>query len=220
MGFFLGLDLGQTKDYTALAIIEPVLPPPSRVIDPESGRERLVEAKERPALHVRHLERFPLGTRYPKIVTAVGERLHALPEDKKRPRLIVDKTGVGAPVVDLFVEAGLRPVAITITGMGEPTKVPGGWNVPKRDLVSVVQAMLQTSRLRFAEALPDVTTLTSELTNFQYKITAAANDVYGAWREGQHDDLVLAVALATWFAEAVPRGPVYREYDAYSQVTY
>ena len=28
-----------------------------------------------------------------------------------------------------------------------------------------------------------------------------AHDSYGAWREGQHDDLVLAVALAVWFAE-------------------
>jgi hypothetical protein len=27
------------------------------------------------------------------------------------------------------------------------------------------------------------------------------HDSYGQWREGQHDDLVLAVALATWWAE-------------------
>lgn len=220
MGFVIGLDLGQAKDYTALAIIEPVLPPPTRVIDPESGRERLVKPKERPALHVRHLERFPLGTRYPKIVTAVGERLHALPTGEQRPALIVDKTGVGAPVVDLFVEAELKPIAITITGLGEPTEVPGGWNVPKRDLVSVVQATLQTSRLRFAEALPDVTTLTSELTNFQYKITNRGNDIYGAWREGTHDDLVLAVALAVWYVEAAPRRPTHDEYDAYSTISY
>jgi hypothetical protein len=27
------------------------------------------------------------------------------------------------------------------------------------------------------------------------------HDSYGQWREGQHDDLVLAVALAAWWAE-------------------
>ena len=32
------------------------------------------------------------------------------------------------------------------------------------------------------------------------KITAAANDTYNA-REGQHDDLVLALALACWAGE-------------------
>jgi hypothetical protein len=37
--------------------------------------------------------------------------------------------------------------------------------------------------------------------DFQVKITAAANEVFGVWREGQHDDLVLAVAIAAWLAE-------------------
>jgi hypothetical protein len=38
--------------------------------------------------------------------------------------------------------------------------------------------------------------------NFRVKIDPlTAHDSYGAWREGQHDDLVLAVALAVWFAE-------------------
>jgi hypothetical protein len=41
--------------------------------------------------------------------------------------------------------------------------------------------------------------LTGELETFQVKITAAANDVYGTWREGTHDDMVLATALAAWY---------------------
>lgn len=36
--------------------------------------------------------------------------------------------------------------------------------------------------------------------SFQVKITDAGNDTYGAWRDGTHDDLVLAVALACWAA--------------------
>ncbi len=50
--------------------------------------------------------------------------------------------------------------------------------------------------------------LVRELENFRVKITAAANETFGAWREGQHDDLVIAVALACWLAEREPRwGP-------------
>jgi hypothetical protein len=33
------------------------------------------------------------------------------------------------------------------------------------------------------------------------KITLAAHETFGAWREGQHDDLLLAAALAGWWAE-------------------
>jgi hypothetical protein len=47
-------------------------------------------------------------------------------------------------------------------------------------------------------SLPEAVTLTRELESFQVKITESAHDTYGAWREGAHDDLVLAVALALW----------------------
>ena len=49
--------------------------------------------------------------------------------------------------------------------------------------------------------LPETPTLTAELAGFQMKVTAAGHDQYGAWREGAHDDLVLAVALAVWYGE-------------------
>jgi hypothetical protein len=39
------------------------------------------------------------------------------------------------------------------------------------------------------------------------KITAAANETFAAWREGAHDDLVLAVALACWHADRAPALP-------------
>jgi len=37
--------------------------------------------------------------------------------------------------------------------------------------------------------------------NFRYKITQASNLTYESWREGAHDDLVLALSLAVWEAE-------------------
>jgi hypothetical protein len=49
--------------------------------------------------------------------------------------------------------------------------------------------------------MPEAATLVKELHNFQVKITAAANEVFGTWRHGVHDDLVLAAALACWQAE-------------------
>ena len=46
--------------------------------------------------------------------------------------------------------------------------------------------------------------LVNEPLNLQVKITSAANDVRGAWREGTHDDLVLVVALTCWWVSVGP----------------
>ena len=44
--------------------------------------------------------------------------------------------------------------------------------------------------------------LKEELLNFKMKINVATgHDSYEAWREGEHDDLVLAAALAVWAAD-------------------
>ena len=121
----------------------------------------------------------------------------------KQPTLAVDAPGLGAPGVDLFkaerMAATLEP--IQITGGSDVTNEHGVTRVPKRDLVSTAQVALQNDRLKIVPTLPDAQTLTRELQNFQVKITDNAHDTYGAWREGTHDDLVLAVALALWMGE-------------------
>jgi hypothetical protein len=121
--------------------------------------------------------------------------------------LTVDATGVGPPVVDMFRAAGLDPIAVTITGGHAASLVARRrWNVPKRDLIAVVQILLQSGRLRFAARLPEAAVLRRELANFRVRITESANDTYAAWRENEHDDTVLALALACWTAErGLPR---------------
>ena len=42
--------------------------------------------------------------------------------------------------------------------------------MPKRDLVSLMQVLLQTQRLKVAEGLPDAAVLVEELLNFRVKI--------------------------------------------------
>ncbi len=187
--YHVGLDLGQAADYTALAVVE---------WTPD-------------ALKVRHLQRFSLGTVYPEIVGAVEGLMSRLPE---YPELAVDATGVGRPVVDLLRARGLRFDAVTITGGDTATHDGRDWRVPKRDLVGAVAVPLQTGRLKIARGLPDAATLTRELLNFKVTIDPkTAHDSYASWRESDHDDLVLAVALAVWSAErlggcVVPNDPL------------
>lgn len=192
--FLVGLDLGQVNDYSALAVAE----------------QRRAAPDQKATYHVRHLQRWPLGTPYPQITQAVAAllgQLRPLAPPEVPPLLVVDQTGVGRPIVDLFRAAGLTPLAVTITGGLAAVLTPEGeWHVPKRDLVGAVQLLLQTRRLAWARTLPDETILAAELGNFRVTISPSGRDTYGAgpaeqWREGAHDDLVLAVALACWAGE-------------------
>jgi hypothetical protein len=197
--YLVGLDFGQAADYTALGVLEwQGADDAARAAQPAGERR----------YHCRHLERLPIGTPYPAVVAHVLSLL-ATPALRGRATLVVDATGVGRPVVDMLRQAGLWPVAITITGGSSVGGDGNGWTVPKRDLVGTLQVLLQGERLQFAAELPMVPTLVAEMMAFRVKITDAAHDTYGAWREGAHDDLVLAVAVAAWYAEqwTAPRPP-------------
>lgn len=190
--YFCGLDLGQSQDFSAFTVLERLTPVSIAL----------------PHYHVRHLERWPLGTRYPKIVADVKKRMTQAPLSASC-ELVVDQTGVGRPVLDLLIAEHLRPIGVTITGGDAVTHDGDEWRVPKRILVSVLQVLLQGGRLKVAESLPEAATLVREFLAFQVKIDLrTAHDSYGAWREGAHDDLVLAVALGGWYGERLEGQPV------------
>lgn len=77
---------------------------------------------------------------------------------------------------------------------------------------------MTSGRLKIAKALPEAPALINELQNFKMKTTPAGNDTYEAWRESDHDDLVLASAIACWCGERklgsilklppMPRAPI------------
>jgi len=102
----VGLDLGQSADYTALAVLQSV-------------KERTGGSNFKTALHLRHLQRYPLRTSYTTIADGVVDvmRSGALTSDEYDPsrhrvgrpkvKLLVDKTGVGVTVTGLLKARGL-----------------------------------------------------------------------------------------------------------------
>lgn len=208
-----GAVAGNSRSYTSgdpalRGIVRPVVsaPPPQRMVPGVDTRP--VE------YHVRHLERPPLGTKYPAIVRRVGTLLATPPLSRVTP-LVVDRTGVGAAVADMFAGAGVTPHAVTITG-GDETITDGSYHtkVPKRELVGTLVAVFQTDRLKIAAGLAEGATLVNELVNFKVKVNlATGHDSYEAWRESVHDDLVLAVALAVWHGERGLPDPTLRQWN-------
>jgi len=206
MSFIIGLDLGQSQDYTAVAIVERVRvrAPPAPVPEGSWASDTRPSKGVTPEVvhyHLRHLERPPLGTKYPTIVARVKTLLATSPLTLDTP-LVIDRTGVGRPVTDMFEGEGVRPYAITITGGDEVIREGRHTKVPKRELVGTLVAVFQTGRLKIAAGLVEGPTLVNELTNFKVKVNlATGHDSYEAWRESVHDDLVLAVAMAVWHGE-------------------
>ena len=197
--YIVGLDLGQAADYTALCVVEQV-PLPLRPDDVANRR-----TKRGNAYHVGHLERFPLHTSYTVIVERVKTLLHTPPLDKKTP-LVIDATGVGRAITDMFTATGVQPLAITITGGVDVVKASRyDYRVPKRDLVGTLRMLFDRDQLKVAEELAHAPTLINELVNFKRTVNlTTGHDSYESWRESIHDDLVLAVSLACWYGENPP----------------
>src|ERR1700726_1418229 len=109
--YFVGLDLGQSQDHSALAVVERA----DLILD-EIDHVTYDRLKER-RYRVRFLERVALGTPYPNVVERVREVVRAKPL-LGRCTLVVDATGVGAPVVDLLERAqlGCGIEAVILTG--------------------------------------------------------------------------------------------------------
>ena len=64
--YYVGLDLGQSQDYTALAVIQKV-----PTYDKQTG-------KHSSELHLKHLERYPLKTPY----TDIADQVKSLPSPR------------------------------------------------------------------------------------------------------------------------------------------
>jgi hypothetical protein len=205
--YYVGLDLGQSADYTALAVVQRV-----PTYNPQTGKHGV-------ELHLRHLERYPLKTPYTVTADEVRDLLRGSPfadniRDGFRLRrattqLIVDKTGVGVAVTDLLKERGINFIGVTITGLGQRVHSNGlrDYSVPKMDLVAALEVPFHTGILKVAQGLEGWPKLREELLNFrrkQNKVTAHIS--YEHWRESDHDDLVLAAALACWKAQYKRKG--------------
>ena len=124
--YIIGVDLGYSQDYTALAIAE---------------RVGLKKAEYR----IRHLMRFELLTPYQEVARQVHRILHSEQMRLFDKHLIIDATGVGRPVIEMFEDEGLEPIAITITSGFEFTRVKdrAEFRVPKEHLVSAMQMVVQ-----------------------------------------------------------------------------
>ena len=126
--------LGADHDYSALAVIE--------------RNDVELDGGWRWALHLRR-GRCPIGV----LSSSGGEgrQAHGDAALDRNCILVIDATGVGGSGGHV-PGAYLRPVAVTITAGNKVTRDGTEFGVPKRDLIGVLEASLQTGRFKVARA--------------------------------------------------------------------
>jgi hypothetical protein len=190
--YFIGVDLGQAQDPTATAVIE-------RAELRGSFDHAQWAYRKEVELRLRYLRRTPLGTPYPRVLAQTVD-LTRHPTFGGNVDLVVDATGVGRPVVDLLRDSPrrgrMKPVMITPGELQHESN--GFYCVPKRDLISGLALLFQMGGLKVAQDLEEGDALVKELLAMERRTTASGREQFGSWRQGEHDDMVFAVALACW----------------------
>jgi len=192
--FTIGLDLGQRNDPSALAVVEQFTGAATRM---DWITYATHSTNFQTSWRLRHLETPRLGTSYTDIVRRTQELALAI-SLQGQVTVIVEANGVGSPVVDMLKEARLPGTLIPVfTTTGDlPHCLPGNfWTVPKRDLIVTLQVGLEKNYLLVAPDMKEASTFQTQLLNIR-----VTNERY-THRPGTHDDLVMATALAYWWAK-------------------
>jgi hypothetical protein len=186
MRYVMGVDLGTLRDYTAIVVVE-----------------KSVDSLDAVFHAVRFAYRLPQQLPYPTIVNTIGEAFVRLPPMPQAPLLVVDSTGLGRPVTDMFFAAGLDCVPVTLTAAADWSYDDmGGVRLPKSVMVSTLNVALQEQRVGIAAGIPIVATLRQELGGYRARLRSSGRETFeNAASAAAHDDLVIALAIAVFGAE-------------------
>jgi hypothetical protein len=192
--FIIAASLGTSMQPTAIAVLE------QEVL---KNRNRVAETG---ALQLRHLERLPLDVNYPKTAARISKLLETkeIKDEEKcgGTDVLLDLTGSGRAIVELFERAGIEPISARIVGAGtvEQKDQSGEWRIPKVELIGALRVLYEAERLKMTKDLDLVSTLEKELRVYKMRPPRIDPNDPESWREGQSDDLIFAVALAVWRA--------------------
>ena len=218
----MGVDPGQTRDPTAMCVIEYC----EGVMDHGSDVERhcnltrgLGLQKKAERWRCIFLDRIALGTPYGDVVERVANLLSKpqLQADATKNQgaceLVVDAGGVGRGTADMLEAAGLKPIRATLHG-GRETNVkgPNKFNASKEEAIALLDARLNHNRfpLTFSKHLAHGEAFKQEVADFRRTVSGAGRMQYEA-ASGKHDDMISAVALAVWWLSRPQNPPMHQQ---------
>ncbi len=186
---YYGLDLGKRQDHTALVVVELTWEYGAR--NPATQALAL-----HPKLTVRQAPRLPLDTETVSIPgfvrAAVQQYTPVYGGPKTSGTLLIDATGNGHTVVELLRRAnhGLRLSPVCISSGRTAKHLKDSYlSIPRTDLLTRLKLLFERKLIGIERSAPGFEVLQRELISFET-----------AGHQQEHDDLVMALALATWQA--------------------
>ena len=219
----LGLDLGQSEDPSAMALILNI----DQTISPHNWID---------STHPRHntwqltaTKVFPLGTAY----TALAQQIHQTLERFKQQHpttqitLLADATGIGRPTLEILhkeltsrggqPKARLEGIVFTAGATHSKTTHPSLpidlFHVPKLDLISTLLQSIESHQLKVIPNLPEQQTLIAQLKSLRYANSRQTGqttihvDSNASNPQIANADLVMALAMATWRMKSLYPNP-------------
>lgn len=173
--YVIGADLAKVQDYTALAVYD------------GTNNEQVYQER------IRQRD-WPYQKR----------KIAALAKHYNDAVVVIDATGVGDPIADDLLQAGIAVEPIKITA---PVK---------KELIEKLSIWIEQEKIKMLNLQETLL----EFDNFSYEIGPSGVIRYGA-KQGYHDDIVIAHALAVWALHtagmprslAIPKTRVQRQYD-------
>ncbi|MEI7827661.1 MAG: hypothetical protein WCI87_07715 [Euryarchaeota archaeon] len=195
--YFCGVDLGKRRDPSTVAVLEQRKAP--------SGRAHY---------YVKHLKRFALKMLYTDIATTLKKmdaqlQTHAAKKGKKAViTWVLDCGGVGEGVAEMVEKAmpGAQIIKVYLTGGVNPTIDRREVHLPKAQMVSTLVALFDGHFLHLTKRSQEIEAIKEELQNYELRVSDEGRDSFGAFKTGQFDDLVTALALACWAGQAAQKG--------------
>lgn len=207
MTYFLAVDFGTMQDYTAITVTQRV--ERYQELKSSHGTPAYYREKQKVVSEYEntYLRRAAQGMPYPEVLRNVKAMINS-PTMAGKTALLFDASGVGVGLMQQAQDMGMDPIGITITGGNKVTVNSdlGGYNVPKRELVMSLLLAFQNHRIKIAPS-PHRDALKAELQAFRLKMKKTGTETYENYRDSDHDDLVLSLAMGVWYPEYI-FGPV------------
>jgi len=190
--YIIGFDLGRDRDHSAIAVLG------VRMENHGQYDFAMLRQPARRILELGTLHRIPLGTEYIEVVKHLRRIVNELQcaagwgHPDVDIHVVIDSAGPGQVAVELIraqqMKINLVPTLLT-SGHEVGLSNSGTRTVPRRELVANLRYLLEVELLRINSRLRHANVLEKEI---------AAVRPHGGQYE--HDDLVIAAALASWYA--------------------
>lgn len=194
--FWLGVDLAQAQDNTALVCVH------DECLPVWAGGRQALGPRRRTIVFA---DKFK-GVSYPDVVSHVIRTMLKEPL-RGRAKLVIDASGLGRVVSDLLHEQRISHHAIQMTVGQNWVEKDRYVNVGKMLLLETLSLLFATGDLTFAHDLPLREDILAELETFQLEQTAAGNQIIVQGKSGaHHGDLAIALAVAVFASEHLVPG--------------